>query len=202
MSPDDPRHGSTAGYAAGCRCQPCTRASANYANRRRLHQIRTGEALAVATYRVTRRLEALQALGWSLVAIAGHMGIHYQELYDTARRTFITRARFEAIDRTYQALSMKIPPTTTIGDRISVAKVRNKAARMSWVPPLAWDDIDRDEAPAPMGSTRASWTTEELLDEYEHLLSFGVSKENARRQLRVGKDRIEQAYKTRPRKVA
>lgn len=197
MSPADPRHGTCAGYQTGCRCEPCAKASTIYAKSRRLHLLRTGEGFAVETYRVTRRLEALQALGWSLPVIGAHMGIHFQQLYVVGTRAFITRKHFEAIDRVYRELSMKLPPETTTAERISVIKVRNKAKRHGWVPPLAWDDIDRDEAPAPAGSARSTWTTDELIAEYEHLLSFGVSKDAARKQLKVGKDRIEQAYKSR-----
>lgn len=197
MSPDDPRHGTCAGYQAGCKCERCARASTIYAKRRRLHRLQTGEGLSVETYRATRRLEALQALGWSLPVIGRHMGIHFQQLYAVNTRAFLTRKHFEAIDRVYQELSMKLPPEATTSERIGVAKVRKKAQRLGWVPPLGWDDIDRDEAPAPIGSKRTTWSTEDLIAEYEHLLSFGVSKDAARRQLKVGKDRIDQAYKAR-----
>lgn len=30
MSPDDPRHGTYAGYQRKCRCEPCTAANASY----------------------------------------------------------------------------------------------------------------------------------------------------------------------------
>lgn len=48
MSPDDPRHGSSAGYVAGCRCEPCHVARRRYQKAHRLALLNGDEFLVPA----------------------------------------------------------------------------------------------------------------------------------------------------------
>lgn len=204
MSPDDPRHGTYAGslchYGAGeTPCEPCKAAAAAYRRDRRTRlYFRKSDGLLVPARGTHRRVQALQALGWSMEAIALQAGYASRQwVHMLMQHERLQEGTVEKVDKAYRAMSMRLPPETP-----ATVRTRQRAKEQGWVPPLGWDDIDRDEAPAPMGSTRTSWTTECLIEEYEHLLSFGVSKDAAMRQLKVGRDRIEQAYKTRPREVA
>lgn len=198
MSPDDPRHGTYPGavnhYQEGePACGPCKEASAAYKRNRRtrLYLGRT-EALMVPSRGTLRRIEALQALGWSVATIGRRAGHSEYWAYVLPRHERVHESTAREVARVYEELSMTLPPET-----MYTARTRAAARAKGYAPPLAWDDIDNDEAPAPIGNTRTLWKTDDLIAEYEHLLSFGVSEENARRQLKVGKARIEQAYKMR-----
>ena len=148
MRADDPRHGSPAGRVAGCSEDCCLHASYVYEKRRRMHVARTGSGYSVPAWRVRRRLEALQALGWSMPVIAEMIGTNFRNLYHVARQEDVTRARFEQVAAVYDRLSMRLPPAETHLQRISVAKTKGHAARNGFAPPLAWDDIDDpDERP-------------------------------------------------------
>jgi hypothetical protein len=47
----------------------------------------------------------------------------------------------------YDRLSMTLPDTSTVARQQIVSRNRNLAARLGYATPLAWDDIDLDEAP-------------------------------------------------------
>ena len=155
MRADDPRHGSPAGRVAGCSEDCCLHASYVYEKRRRMHVARTGSGYSVPAWRVRRRLEALQALGWSMPVIAEMIGTNFRNLYHVARQEDVTRARFEQVAAVYDRLSMRLPPAETHLQRISVAKTKGHAARNGFAPPLAWDDID-DPNERPKGDTTSN----------------------------------------------
>lgn len=154
IAADDPRHGQHAGRIAGCREACCLEASYRYEKQRRLHIARTGSGYAVPAWRARRRLQALQALGWSLPVVAEHVGCDYRDLYHIAHQETVTRARFESIDATFAKLCMTLPTAETVAQRVSVSKTRAHAARKGFVPPLAWTDID-DPAEQPRGHVQA-----------------------------------------------
>lgn len=143
MSPDDPRHGTIAGYIAHGRtrtptCDPCRRAKMRYEKARLVTGPRKVSALGTQ-----RRLQALRALGWSLddIAVAcGYTGggaFRYLLKSDT-----VTRATAAKVAAVYEQLAL----TTPTSHRAPFC--RRHAARQGWPPPLAWDDIDNpDEQP-------------------------------------------------------
>jgi hypothetical protein len=143
VTPDDPRHASTAGYNAGCRELCCRRAAARYERRRTIRRYINRGGLLVPGTGTRRRLQALVALGWSTHALEAELG---------QKRSYVSRlitadsdvhaATAEKVAALYDRLSMTIPPAKT------AKRVRNYAAKQGWVPPLAWDDIDNDSEPA------------------------------------------------------
>jgi hypothetical protein len=185
--PDDKRHGTTAGHNAGCRCEPCCAAKLAYDKRRRLDAA-NGKPRKVPAYRVTRRVEALQALGWSLRRIAAEAGVTYNHLaeygYD---RDAVYADHFEKIDAAYRRLCMTLPPEDTPGQRSGAQRTRSHARRNGFLPPLVWDDID-DPAEQPTDwQYRPADRTEQLRDLAEQ--GVGISEEC--RRLKVGRDALE-----------
>lgn len=145
---DDERHGTSAGYIAGCRCGGCRRAKTRYDKQRRWELLQTGQYRKTPTFRAVRRIHALQAMGWSVPQIARVCGISHRHLYNLDRHATCYTSTFAAVDAAYRVLSMTPPPETTTGERISVVRARKHAARQGWPVPLAWTNIDDpDEQP-------------------------------------------------------
>jgi len=142
VSPEDSRHGTSAGYIKGCRDDCCLRAKVTYDKRRRWELHATGQYRKVPSYRSERRLQALQRLGWSIPTLAKRLGVKPQVLYSIGRQPTTYRSTFDRIARLYDELHMTFPPTDTPNQRMGSAKARNYAARQGWVAPLGWDNID------------------------------------------------------------
>lgn len=144
MTPDDPRHGSNAGYCAGCRCARCTAAATRYAKQLRLDGYQ-GRPRTVSSLGTFRRVEALMALGWSQRAIAAAAGMEQTNLSKMlrTRRPVVFRSTADRIAQVYDAWHMA-PPR---GDLAHLNLVRNLARERGYVPPLGWDDIDNDLEP-------------------------------------------------------
>jgi hypothetical protein len=147
MTPDDPRHGTVAGYAQHYRddrggyCDPCRAAKAKFDKRNGIAKAR-GNPTTVPSLGARRRIQALQRLGWSRPQIAAAAGWNTTgSLNYIARSETITRKTHQAIARAYDKLSMSLPSGP------GVAQARTWAMRRGYAPPLAWDDIDTDERP-------------------------------------------------------
>lgn len=152
MTPDDPRHGTNAGYLAHVEsdrdyCQPCRDAHAEYQRLRwrRKYQMRT-DALYVDALGVHRRIQALQMLGWRFADIDAAMGIDVSWAQHALTHTRVHVSRARTLAATYEALSMTLGPSS---------RVRTWAKRKQWAPPLAWNDID-DPNERPHGQRRPS----------------------------------------------
>lgn len=98
-----------------------------------------------------RRLRALARLGWSSTAIVAEMTAAgtpapHQTALNKLRSGEHHRAEPET-DRfarlAYDHLSMRVPPSGC-----SATITRNKAAKLGWLPPLAWDDDQLDDPDA------------------------------------------------------
>ena len=111
--------------------------------------LRPREATTIPAWRVQRRLQALQAIGWSLAEIGRRTGWSAQNLNALLAnrwrdREEVTLRTFELIDTAYREMAMR-PPAE---DRW-VKAVRSRAASKGWRSPMLWDDIDDiDENPA------------------------------------------------------
>jgi len=156
LSPDDPRHGSTRGFHAGCRESCCRRAIARYEKEGRLARLNGGRA--VPALGAQRRIQALMALGWTsenirLAAGWNHRNSIQRILHGQKGRpcTWLTKATAETITKVYDQLSMRLPEMDRYHRR-AASIARSKG----YVPPLAWDDIDNpDEQPAKV--IRRNW---------------------------------------------
>jgi hypothetical protein len=167
MDATDPRHGTEAGMMAHRRdnepgCTPCIHARMVAAKRRRLYGSSKVPALGSQ-----RRIQALQALGWSRLVIANRLGYTHNGAISYLMRaeTMLpdTAARIAAV---YDELSMTVP--TGAGP----ARARTWAKRLGFVPPLAWDAIDDpNETPSRLeyvAPTRLELVTELQAEEADY----------------------------------
>lgn len=177
IAADDPRHGEHAGHIAGCRDRCCGDAKLAYDKRRRFEAHR-GIQRKVPSWRVLRRVRALQALGWSVPKIAETSGLYPQQVYDIDRYVGCYRSTFEAIDKAFRQLSMQLPPTDTTGQRISVTRAQRHAERKGWLPPLAWDDMD-DPNERPTVTRDRTWGAGNWEDHVDHAVVWRVINEQS-----------------------
>lgn len=158
LTPDDPRHGTSAGAYAHKRhgvpiCEPC-RIARNEDRRQRYNDDVLGRRRTYPPQGFRRRVEALQALGWSLNTIADRLDTTVQTVRSGAfDATYISAARHIAMVKLFRQMSMTVP-----SDRFA-SRRRSIALRKGYVPPLAWDDIDNDDNPVD------SSFTEPVIDE-------------------------------------
>lgn len=92
-----------------------------------------------------RRLQALQALGWTMRSVCERAGLtaRYGSSLCHTGQQFVHVDAAAKIARVYNELSMTPAP-----DGPAAATARSVARRNGYVPPLAWDDIDDpDEQP-------------------------------------------------------
>lgn len=202
MSPTDPRHGTVAGYVAGCRNR-CCRDAINHYEKRRKYDVDTGRARMIDATGTRRRIQALVALGWTHGQIGERCGgvcaeaVHAWRVHDK-----VWRVTADKVATAYEAMCMTVPPETNKSERARVARSKGMARRHGFVPPLAWDDIDNDPEPPqierpkpPRG--KASFD----LAEYDRLVQFGESEEQAARRFGVTTSAIEMA-RARARKAS
>lgn len=155
MLPDDPRHGTNAGYAAGCRGDRCRQAATRWHKELVLDHIRGHRRLVDATG-TRRRIQALIALGYSGEMIAQARGSgDWDEI-----RQFRTRPRVKAttaaeIADVYARLSATTPVGTTHRERQIISRTQNWARKNGWLPPIWWDDIDNPDETPSMHETSA-----------------------------------------------
>lgn len=143
MSPDDPRHGTTAGYRAhgpgGSACYPCRAAATEYQRKLLIDHILKRPRRMDARGTI-RRIQALYAIGWTAQDIGTAAGLsNPRRVRAIANQARVGHDMAAAIDRAYRALCMKPGPS---------AVNRERAKIEGWAPPLAWDDIDHDDSPA------------------------------------------------------
>lgn len=139
-------HGTWHGYNLGCR-QECCREAARLYQKRRMLDAQRGISRKVDSTGLIRRVQALNSLGWSNYSIATRAGVQREQIRQWCQRKSVYRASHDTVARIYDELSMTLPPQRTRYERMDVTRTRNRARRLGFLPPLAWDDIDRDEAP-------------------------------------------------------
>lgn len=135
-----------------------------------------------------RRLQALAALGWSSAQIAAAAGMHQRVVlgYTTGDGHIRTPAR-RRIVAAYRRLWDKQPPADTAGQRAAISYARNRAARLGWAPPMAWDDIDHDDAPADCPDGDGVH-----VDDIEWMLRCCATTWEAAERLGIGRDSLMQ----------
>ena len=163
MSPDDPRHGTTAGHNAGCRESCCGEAKTRYDKRRRWEALQ-GQSRLVPATGTRRRVRALQAIGYSFPAIGEAASISPKTVADLCYRSKrLDPETARAIAVAYELLCM----TPRRGGYAT--RSRRAAAQKGWAPPLAWDDIDDpNEHPIIRASDGLSYIRERTWDTPDH----------------------------------
>jgi hypothetical protein len=147
-----------------------------------------GGPLRMTSIGALRRLQALQALGWTRQDIGAVLGWSHDRVYQVERRAKlgcpVSRETFAAVCRAYDALSMRLPERPS---RMQTA-ARLRAQRRRWPPPLAWDDetID-DPAARPHYGTAARTPYDEAL-----VIQF---VETGRKHRKLRHDEAAEAYR-------
>ena len=185
MSPEDPRHGTTAGHYAHRKdgepaCGPCVAAKTRYEKTRHVY----GPRMVPATG-TRRRIQALKAMGHSGADIAAALGVTYQAVNRLEHSTsaHIFAATQANVARVYEEMCMTLPTG------YHRTRIRNAAARAGYAPPLAWDDIDTD--PQPVGwqyQPPSRFTRADTLAELDHL-GHGIT--DACRRLQITRESLE-----------
>jgi transcriptional regulator with XRE-family HTH domain len=131
----------------------------------------------------TRRLQALVAIGYTQHTLCRFLGIsdtNASKLF-TGRQTRVTTATAARVAELYDGLSMTPGPSQP---------ARNRAKKLGWPPPLAWDDIDDpDENPDLGAAEKVSFADRylELRDlgyrDTQIADRFGIKPESLNRQL-------------------
>lgn len=87
-----------------------------------------------------RRLQALNAIGYSYADLAARLGItEYAVRWDLNSPTeFVSTARAAQVRRLYQQLADTLPANPQL-------RVLRNAARKGWLPPICWDDDTIDD---------------------------------------------------------
>lgn len=167
MTPNDPRHGTSAGYCAGCRDACCRTAIADYARDLRTRQYLAGGSLLVDALGTKRRIRALMSLGWTGLQIDAALG---------RKRTYavsilcgpqrVNRATADLVAEVFDRLAMRLPDDVPGANRQVISRMRAESIRKGWPPPLAYDDID-DPAEAPVfDARRRCWTRDVELERW------------------------------------
>lgn len=134
-----PRHGTYGAYQVGCRCDDTKEIGRVRGKRYRQGRHAPSFAPVLGSQ---RRLQALMALGYSLVRLGLAMGIAPQHLRVllNAHRPRVTLQTAAKVAAVYDNLCMTVPEKEYNNN--SVGLTRALAARRGYAPPLAWDDID------------------------------------------------------------
>lgn len=166
------RHGTRAAYHKGCRC-PHARED------RRIYDKRLREARQPAGYvdatGARRRLQALNAIGWTFEDLAPRLHTKPSHLRAIARGAEsaqkLYRTTADRITDLYRQLA-GVPGPSQIS--------RSRAAAKGWLSPVWWDNID-DPDEQPDQHLRH----EQRYQQFVALHTAGVSQRQIRLQLRV-----------------
>lgn len=133
-----------------------------------------------------RRVRALGRIGYSASTIADELGMARDAVKRIARGSrhshFLTRRR---IARLYDLWCMA--PLDGTHDRF-VSRTINRATRLGYAPPLAWDNIDRDAAPQGVERQCVEVDRLELLLELQEL---GLGRREAAARFGIGDEALQ-----------
>ena len=149
-------------------------------------------ALTIDATGARRRIQALNALGWTFDEIGARLGGGKNRAHRIAHGNHCTdRGIYATTNERILAVYDELchtRPTGWIAER-----TRANAARLGWVVPAMWDDIDRDPEPATTTTSEHIYRAAELVAEWDHLRRAGESIDQAARQLGVTVGAIEKA---------
>jgi hypothetical protein len=131
-----------------------------------LHLPAAGETFVLKTGTV-RRIQALQAAGWTHAHLAARSGVRTSLVLSQPGR-WVTAALAAKVAAAYDELAMTGGPS---------ARTRSRAAAKGWPPPLAWDDDTIDDPaaePAAAGPASARRRAAEVAEDAEWLARTGT----------------------------
>ena len=164
--------------------QPSKTISAENAQRLLAVEANPAAGCPVDTTGTTRRLQALVAIGYTQADIAARVGItpaNATEMFRGNRSVLLSTAI--KVQGIYEELSMRPGPS---------GAARQRAKKLGWVPPLAWDDdtIDNPQAKPDLGEKRTLRWDERYLElrelgltDVEILHRWGIQPQSLLRQL-------------------
>lgn len=111
-----------------------------------------------------RRLQALQAAGYSQPYIAAELGVTQQCVGLFMRKEFVSGVTASRVAQLFSRLQLTTGPSK---------RAAGWAQRRNWAPPLAWDEdtIDDPNARPNLGEKKKS----DFLAEYEEMLGWGLT---------------------------
>lgn len=130
------KHGSDAGYVAGCR-EDCCKSAHTRARKAWELAVHRGHVFQVSSERSRRKMSALAAMGWPASTIAARFGSSQQSISRVLHRETIRATTAALIDEAYAHFEMLVPE-----DTIWTRRTKNAALASGAVPPLGWEDID------------------------------------------------------------
>lgn len=187
MRADDLRHGTRRGYyahrkAGQTACDPCKRAAAKAEQVRQLRLMR-GQSGRIDATGTRRRLQALVWLGWNWKALADRLGADEIMVKRWAERDapglYVFPATVARVERLFNDLCMTPPPETTPAERNAASRSRNRARRLGWAPPLAYDNID-DPNEQPKHKATGTNDPAELQRTIDHAVVWRLVNEGVR----------------------
>lgn len=140
---------------------------------------------------ITRRLQALRALGWSTSQIATITGLYTATVTRITNdpHVRITEPTMRRVVAGYARTETRLPPARDARERQQVAALRNGAQERGWAPPHAWDNID-DPDEQPKGVRTSSTVFVVGVDEAVLLLQLGVHPSEVARRLGVKRESL------------
>jgi len=95
LAPDDPRHGTQAGYVAGCRCEPCRVGRYRAQKESRLYALQNNGTCRAPTDQVSALIQQWIGQGIGVNAVARAAGLNN----NTLRTTTVSRWTIDALER-------------------------------------------------------------------------------------------------------
>lgn len=149
----------------------------------------------LAPHGTVRRLRALATLGYSIPDIVAVTGRSKRALADLRMHGdtfgFVHSTTARAVTRAYDQLWMTPKPAHGLNaqQRGHITQTVKLAARMGWVPPLAWDDATIDDPDAvPCG---AGYKPGARIDEIRELETLGLTRAGIAARLGVTQNAID-----------
>ena len=135
-----------------------------------------------------RRLQALHALGYSLERMEKLTGFSKSNLRQVVfgDRKYVFGDTADKVRAAYEIHSMRLPEAANRVEQGHITKARNRAKRLGWPVPLAWDDIDHD--PDPKGWEYVPPTRAEMVDDLDYR-GAGISE--ALREVGISREALE-----------
>lgn len=146
-----------------------------------------------------RRVQALRAIGWPTTALVEKSGLSDFAIGAVSWQTWIEASTHRSIEVLYDLLHDQDPAENGIENWV-VRRTRREAARRRWAVPAAWTDIDTDKKPNPhIKSGRFQKPLprarqDEVIEETEHLASFGLTREQIAQRVGITWNAVEQAH--------
>ena len=94
-----------------------------------------------------RRLEALTAAGWSPALIRATLRLTPRAYSALLADADVLEQHAHRVAVLYQRIALLAPPRTTADEETAYLAAIGHAKQRRWVPPMGWDDIDKDDEP-------------------------------------------------------